>query len=329
MSPTVVYSSPFVPAEWIFAHGLTPCRIGPVARHRPLAPVARAMGVCSYAATVADHARQCEAAGVVLVATCDQMRRAFDQLADRCGKPAFLMHVPVTWQTATSRAIYRDELARLSAWLRSIGGREPSNLTQIMVNSDDARAELRRRRAAMDGRSYSEMLATFAAGGAVALPPCPGQGTRPPAAAARLALVGGPLEYDDLRLFDIVRQANADVVLDATETGERTWPARFDRRAVVDDPAAELASAYFGSIAEVFRRPNTHLFDYLHAEITQRQVGGVVLVRRVWCDLWHAELVRMKERLPVPVVEVDLESHDGGQWERASTRIQSLLEVLQ
>ena len=35
-------------------------------------------------------------------------------------------------------------------------------------------------------------------------------------------------------------------------------------------------------------------------------VRGVILVRCVWCDLWHAEFARLREWLKLPSVEIDL-----------------------
>ena len=54
---------------------------------------------------------------------------------------------------------------------------------------------------------------------------------------------------------------------------------------------------------------------------------GVLFHRYVWCDLWHAELARMKEWSPVPVVEMDA-CDDGDSRDRVSGRIEALLEML-
>ena len=50
--------------------------------------------------------------------------------------------------------------------------------------------------------------------------------------------------------------------------------------------------------------------------------------RYVWCDLWHAELQRMKEWSPVPVLEIDVGCGDHGAWSRLRGRIEAFLEVL-
>jgi uncharacterized protein (UPF0548 family) len=49
-------------------------------------------------------------------------------------------------------------------------------------------------------------------------------------------------------------------------------------------------------------------------------------VRHIWCDLWHAEGERLAEWANLPTVAVELGA-GGGAWERARTRLETLLEV--
>ena len=58
-------------------------------------------------------------------------------------------------------------------------------------------------------------------------------------------------------------------------------------------------------IPDAFRRPDSGLFDWLGRELAARQVRGIIFRRYVWCDLWHAELQRLKKWSPVPVLEID------------------------
>ena len=85
-----------------------------------------------------------------------------------------------------------------------------------------------------------------------------------------VAVVGGPMVTDDFALFDLVESCGASVVLDATESGERTWPAPLDRRRVRDDPLGVLADAYFGHIPDAFRRPNTEFYRWFQRELADR-----------------------------------------------------------
>ena len=124
-----------------------------------------------------------------------------------------------------------------------------------------------------------------------------------------------------------IEAAGGQVVLDGTETGLRGLPAAIDRRQLADDPLSELAAIYFGGIGDAFRRPNSLLYEWLARHVTARQPRGILLIHQVWCDLWHAELGRLREWSPVPVLQI---ADDGGPSSRASaaTRIGSFLEML-
>jgi benzoyl-CoA reductase/2-hydroxyglutaryl-CoA dehydratase subunit BcrC/BadD/HgdB len=131
----------------------------------------------------------------------------------------------------------------------------------------------------------------------------------------------------DLKILDLIEQAGGRVVLDATEGGERTLPDVFDRRRLAGDPLGELARAYFGTIPDVFRRPNDSLFDWLDEAVSQRRARGLLFHRYVWCDVWHAELSRVKQRSAVPVLEID-ECDDDASLSRTGGRIEAFLELL-
>ena len=132
---TIAYCSPFVPAEWITAHGLRPrwLRTRTMSR-RP--PIAVTRGVCPYAGAVIDAALSgIEADALVLTTICDQMRYAAAVLETRGSCPIFLLNVPSTWQTGQARNLYVDELVRLGRFLVQIGGKSPDNadLAEIML----------------------------------------------------------------------------------------------------------------------------------------------------------------------------------------------------
>jgi benzoyl-CoA reductase/2-hydroxyglutaryl-CoA dehydratase subunit BcrC/BadD/HgdB len=127
-------------------------------------------------------------------------------------------------------------------------------------------------------------------------------------------------------LYDEIERGGARIVLDATETGERTLPAPFDRERLRNDPLEELARAYFQHIPDVFRRPNERLYEWLATELSARRVQGILLLRCVWCDLWHAEAARLKERLNLPVLELE-PSGMAAETPRTQVRVQALLEL--
>ncbi len=78
---TIAYSSPFVPPEWIAAHGLRPLWLRlSAATGRPATAVGR--GICPYAgALIAAALAGIDASALVLSTTCDQMRYAAALLA--------------------------------------------------------------------------------------------------------------------------------------------------------------------------------------------------------------------------------------------------------
>jgi benzoyl-CoA reductase/2-hydroxyglutaryl-CoA dehydratase subunit BcrC/BadD/HgdB len=255
------------------------------------------------------------------------MRRAAELIARRGAMPVFLMNVPSTWQTPAAQRLYLSELDRLGAFLVRQGGRQPSDeeLAGVMLAYDDARRRLQAARGTLSARQYAEAVMRFHREGPAefALPPA-----EPAPGGVPLAIVGGPLLRMDTTIFEQVEASGGRLVLDATETGERTMPAAFDRRRVPDDPRMELAGAYFGSIPDAFRRPNSELYRWLKRELTGRDVRGIIFRRYVWCDIWHAELGRLRDWTRLPVLDLDVGGEDGDSRGRTAGRIQAFLEML-
>ena len=365
---SVVYSSPFVPAEWIAAHGVRPMRLrpDPAAALPSTGPL---MGVCPYARAFTGEAGA-SAGAAIFTTTCDQMRRAAEWLSLEGTPPVFLMNVPATWQTPAAARLYRDELQRLGRFLVALGGTEPSRdrLAATMETYDARRRVLRGDLAAMTARGASEAIARFDLGeehGNDRPPPapndrvaCPGhplpghvvtlRGGSPdpyvlsvtssachgrPCPAVRtgsdapVAIVGGPLARGDGRLFDALSKAGGRVVLDGTESGLRTFPAPLDRRRLRDDPLMELVDAYFGTIPDAFRRPDTLLYQWLGRELAASAVRGIIVWRYVWCDMWAAAAARLREATALPVLDLDV-TGDASEAGRAANRIQAFMEVL-
>jgi benzoyl-CoA reductase/2-hydroxyglutaryl-CoA dehydratase subunit BcrC/BadD/HgdB len=298
---TIAYSSPFVPAEWIAAHGLAPhwLRLR-TAASRPLLAASR--GVCPYAGALIDAALSgLDASALVLTTVCDQMRYAAAMVGSRSDCPVFLVNVPSTWQTAASRRLYFDELQRLGRFLVERGGRSPDRgeLAQIMCAYERERSVANEN---ADNRRRT-------VGG------------------VPLALLGGPLDEAERTLLDLVEQVGGCVVLDATEGGQRTMPRPFDPARMAADPLQELADAYF-DIPDVFRRPNDGLYDWLGRELAARCVRGIIFRRYLWCDLWHAELQRLREWTALSVLEIDVAIDDAGASSRVQGRIEAFLEML-
>ena len=141
-----------------------------------------------------------------------------------------------------------------------------------------------------------------------------------------ILLLGGPL-WRDLRLLDAIEREGGEVVLDATEGGERTLPLPADRRALADDPLEEVVRIHFDGIPDAFRRPNSELYRWLRRELAGREVRGIVFRRHPWCDIWHAEAPRVREWAGVPVLEID-PTGEAGEETSIAGKVASFLESL-
>ncbi len=299
---TVVYTCPYVPAEWIAAHGLRPRRLIPLPVENACA-IPRLEGLCPYARAFANDATaDREADGIIVTTLCDQMRRVFDLLTRRTETPAFLLNVPHTWQTVAARRLYLDELKRLGCFLTRLGGHEPGQeeLARIMLDATSARP-----------RGVGCAVHTISAGAGIPV-----------------AVVGGPLLQRDRVLFDLIERCGGRTVLDGTETGLRGLCRPFDRRYVQEDPLMALAQAYF-EIPDASRRPNNGLYEWLKEELDETGARGIVFHHYLWCDAWRAELARLKEWTPLPVLSLDSDGHGPTDMARLQSRIRAFMETLQ
>jgi benzoyl-CoA reductase/2-hydroxyglutaryl-CoA dehydratase subunit BcrC/BadD/HgdB len=281
-------------------------------------------GLCPFAAAFIHAACNTPARAVVATTVCDQMRRSPEIIESRCDRPVFLMNVPATWRTASSRNLYRDELARLGRFLETIGGSEPtqSHLVETMLHYDTMRATLRAAAGKVKSGDLSRAIAQLYRNGTI-----PDDLTAQEPSGAPLALAGGPLRSTDFEIFDLVEQAGGTIVLDATAGGEMTMASPFDREHLKNDPVGELADAYFGRIPHAMRRPNNQLYEYLNRQIVARGAKGLIYRRYQWCDTWHGETGRLKESLSRPVLDLAA-GDDESDGAYVLTRIQAFVEML-
>ncbi|MBN1362799.1 MAG: 2-hydroxyacyl-CoA dehydratase [Sedimentisphaerales bacterium] len=334
----VLYTSPYVPAEWIAAHGLEPVRVTPArapcvgrasslacraGTHDPSTDSGQALrtptgalqtypaaldrqGVCPFVRNfVADALARSGPAALVMTTVCDQMRRAFDVVTGAGAVPAFLLNVPSTWQSVAVRRLYLDELDRLSGFLVRAGGVRPSDgqLIDIMIA----------RESEPHGLKPILPVATR------------GLRTHP---TILVALVGGPLCQEDIAILDLVAEFGGYVVLDATESGAAGTRRRFDRRRLREEPLLELADAYLDGIHDVARRPNDEFYAWLLRELAASDARAVIVYRHLWCDLWHAEVERLREKSGLPVLDLDTGDGDAIGSGRTRTRLGAFMEML-
>ena len=327
---TIIYTCPYVPAEWIAAHGLQPDRIIPPTA-KAAGPFARIEGICPYVCGFVNEVlTNQKASGVVVTTVCDQMRRAFDIIKSHCKIPAFLMNVPNTWENIAAQKLYLDEITRLGRFLCQLGAKTPTNdvLAATMLEYDAVRTSIKAAKGYLTSRQYSQAIAEFGRTGKfnssndIA-------NSELLTGGIPLAILGGPLLREDLEIFDEVENAGGRIVLDATETGQRRMCAAFDRRRLRDEPLLELCNAYFGDIPDASRRPNSRLYSWLKYQLAAEGVRGIIFLRYVWCDIWHAELYRLKQWTSLPVLDFDISGDEQTLSIRTKQRIYAFLEMLQ
>jgi benzoyl-CoA reductase/2-hydroxyglutaryl-CoA dehydratase subunit BcrC/BadD/HgdB len=289
----ILCSSHHIPRQWIAAHGMVPCLIQPSngCIHDSLT---RVEGLCTYArAWISNALADKDAAGLILASTCDQMRRSFEILCEHSRVPCFLFNIPATWQTVQARRLYREELRRLSHFLFRLGGRAPSSrdlAEQMHQNEcDDSSAFLRRE---------------------------PGK--------THFALAGPHAIAEDALWLDAIAQAGGTVILDCSAPAHPL----FDRRAIEQDPFAELADACFDAIQDIFQRPNNQFYQKLDRALGETPVRGLIVRRYLWCDLWHAEIYRLKQWVKIPVLDLEIGEQPHADLHRLVTRIQSFMEMM-
>lgn len=332
----VFLTSPWIPAEWIRAHGHSGTGFQPVqleieANMTGRMPVPLQAGVCAFAERLVRFAEAQPDSAVIFSTACDQMRRGFDT-AMLHGQPrVFLFNLPATWQTPAAKEMFRAELKRLGQFLLTVGGHAPSleRLRQEMLQSGAARKCLLESAPASSPRGFAEAVARFHWDGTFSPPP--------PAAPANqipLALVGGPFLAPHWKLLDEIEAVGGRIVLNATKTGERSLSPSFELEshgdegvAATGNPFDALVHGYCDNIVAVFQRPNTRLYSWLKPRLASRQVRGIVLWHFTGCDLWRAEAQTLRETFGLPVLLLEAGSEPGNA-PRELTRLQAFVEML-
>ena len=332
----VFSTSPWVPPEWIKAHGLEPRGIW-FAGDFGGAPLPLAAGVCAFANAAVRFAERHVDSAVVFTTHCDQLRRGFDMIAGSYGGRLFLFNLPATWQSAAAERIFASELERLGRFLVKLRGHLPSakELAAIITQYSLARKRLLEAACDLSARQYAEAIARFHWDGSVNLPSASEKTGSIP-----LALVGGPLPRAQWHVLDLIEGAGGGVVLNATEAGERslwcvagargTWgsdaglvPFKTESKGTHE----ELARLYLDNCIDVFQRPNTRLYAWLKERLTARQVRGLLLWHYVGCDLWRAEAQSLRETFGLPVLLLEA-NETASDLPRQAGRIEAFIESL-
>jgi hypothetical protein len=321
----VFLSSPWIPAEWVRAHGLESRGIW-FAENFQHGALPLSAGVCAFAENVVRFAETQPDSAVIFTTACDQLRRGFDAAAFHGLSRAFLFNLPAT-QTPAAKQIFRAELERLGRFLLGLGGHTPPPeiLRREMLQTDEARRRLREAAPNASARSFAEAVARFHEDGIFSAPPAFAPGSHVP-----LALVGGPLSSADWNLLDAIETAGGRVALNATKTGERSLCPEFESESVRgagDAVTDALANGYFENITDVFQRPNSRLYSWLKPRLAGRHIRGIVLWHFTGCDLWRAEAQTLREVFGLPVLLLEAGETTGIQ-PRDVNRLQAFVEML-
>lgn len=319
----VYISSPWIPPEWIQAHGIESRGIwSENLFFREALPLSA--GVCPFAELLACCVAKLPESAVIFTTACDQMRRSFDAASFRGHSRIFLFNLPAT-HSQTAKQLFRSELERLSHFLQGIGGciPTPETLHRKMECASEVRQCLLDASESSTAQSFACAVAQYHRDGTLVMPqPVKAANTIP------LALVGGPMSEQDWSFVDAIEAAGGRVVLNATETGERSLYPAFDLGCSNKNPFDTLVEGCFNHMADVFQRPNDKLYAWLKPRILSRHVRGIVLWHFTGCDLWRAEASTMREAFGLPVLLLE-PGAEPGTSPRDITRIQAFLEALQ
>jgi benzoyl-CoA reductase/2-hydroxyglutaryl-CoA dehydratase subunit BcrC/BadD/HgdB len=269
----------------------------------------------------------------VATSLCDQRRRATELAARHSKKPVFMLHVPAACRAPGAEAMYIAELQRLGRFLVRLGGKEPSRdeLILAMRRYSVARASLAATSATIPARQAAEAYWNLCENGPAGdAPPwlwAVQREGKPKPPGVPILLLGGPLTREGLVVLDCIEQAGGCVVVNATENGPATAAAPLPPVHTKASGAQFLMRTYYRHIPHPFSRPNDWLYEWLAATLTKCHARGILFIRHVWCDLWHAELARLKACSPVPVVDLDLAAGDDTAA-RVGGRVQALMEML-
>jgi len=273
---TAVFSSPWVPSPIIEACAFRPV---PVYDSTDLPKVSSETafkeGRCPWSHIFAQYAADRDFDAIILTTTCDQMRRSAEAISADTSTPVFVMTVPST-ASASALRLYNMEITRLSAFLSRISGTAATSTTLCeAIKRSRPPTSLRR-----DGN----------------IPIC---------------LLGShlPIPFDDLDA--IIGRTGGYIAVNGLETADRCTPdlSKFRAGGGPDEIIAYIADAYFNSIRDVFRRPNSDFYRWIALQIKKEMPKGILLVRNSWCDQWAIEAIRLRNWSKLPTLELEFTSN--------------------
>ncbi len=324
-------TSPWVPFEWIAAHGLRPRGVWASPELNWNAQ-GLAAGVCPFANAVLELAGRQHASAVIFTTHCDQLRRAYDAFEGGGSERVFLFNLPATWQTPAAERLFLSELERLGRFLVGLGGHHAlaGDLGRLSAEYCAGRRQLLDAADSVWGTAYAEAVARFHWNGTVVLPGAAGTDR---GGSVRVALLGGPVPEAHRQLYATVEQAGARIVLNGTDSGERSLlpgvagGIEAATRGGGQPGARNLAHVYTQAMTEVFQRPNTRLYAWLRQRLGQTAARGILLWHFVGCDLWRGETQSLRDAFSLPVLSLDSDE-TAADSSRTANRVAAFVEQL-
>lgn len=264
---------------------------------------------------------------VVGASTCDQMRRSLDLIAQD-GKQTLIIDMPAT-RTDDARNFFHTEMVWLKDSLEKQLGKQydPESLRVVIKARNHIRERLRQLRKGLKGSQFSSLvqlesrlspidMMTLLDGLVV--------DNVIKSSAKRLLICGSPLTPGDIKFLEMVEGAGAEIVADATCTGDR----RIDFEIKEDgNPLTNLSQAYFDRPPCIRARPNDEFFDYAKHLAKERKVDAVIWRTVRFCDLWSSEFQRAQSILNMPMLNLDMTYSDTSS-SRVAVRVEAFLENL-
>ncbi len=334
----------YAPEEIITAAGLVPYRITGDARPTPLADRELQVNICGFARSCFELALQGDynfLQGVVIPTTCDTFTKLYDIWRYNTATPfTFQLSIPHVISERAQK-FYQQELAKLIETLENtfdctIDEDSLNNAIEIHNTNRTLLHQLSELRKSRPPRiKGSEMLSLVLASmvmpreesnkllsEALALL----QTRELPASddVIRVMVTGAPL--DDLRLFNLVEKAGAQIVYDDTCTGSRYFR---DKVKPSSSPLEALARRYLSKVPCPCMLSGD-ITSHLRQHIDDFQAEGVIIYSLKFCDphLHQAPELAKAIRgwgLPSLLVESDHASVADGQL---TTRVEAFLETI-
>lgn len=138
---------------------------------------------------------------------------------------------------------------------------------------------------------------------------------RPSAAGGhRVGLLGCTLTETDYTVLQLLQQIGLDFVLYAAE-------------GPLASQENSLAACSAARPPPIGQRPNASFFTWVRQASQTSELEGWVLLRQPWCDLYHAEVSRLKTATGLPCL--DLETGASPSLAAIRTRAEAFAETLQ